>query len=1005
MVFTDEDFGRAYLTDGWATRFLKEMFTNYTVLFIGYSHNDPVMNYLSKGLPPNTQRYAFSMKSDKDKWNSYGINPIEIDSFSLLKKALSKWAKYLKMGNLDHERRIEEIFKTPPNLSTQDDLSFLEAFVNDVQKVDFVLKYLESDDWINWFINKGIFDCLFDSSCPVTPLFDKYSKFISHKLLINNPYLLLKLFINHKNKIHPSFCFEILYSLTQKDISLKNKDICILMTIAIKNANLSHWNMFFLDDLTRKLLKDNKLNLALLLFDRVTVPFDNIVLFPTFNVGDAKEASPILNIDLPISEDDLKDMWKLLSSDGLSKIYKKLLLLEEFKIIQAYHLAFEIYGQEVEFDPISFKRSSIENSSKVIYSFWDTFIDIVRDTLIWCVNNNQQYAKEVIYRWLDSDIQLLNRIGLFALADLSIVISWDKILLILNKKFLFKVFFKPEVFRVIRKTFPMLSNEQKKTLLEDIINDKSSDDKKHECDKYNLLYWIYKSEETCQLAEEYFKKQQDNYPKFIPQDISDIEDDQDQKEEIKKIEWLLNMNCHSDEEVEVFIRQYSKDKIDWDDYKIIFEVVKKSYDKGFSIASILVEKKICSPNIWVGIINGWNNSEMVKEQWFKVLELLSMQTDIFHQSGIYIASMLVNLSEKDVFKNYKDIYTKADILSDNLAEYYLNNQEKYEYLTMKGALDTAVNHPIGKITEFWLRACFLKMSKEKLFNKAIPKKYKKRFELILDKSIFGEVILTSQVYSLYVWDAEWTKDHIIPLFNPDIYQEKFQYTWDGYLVWGRWNDELLGLMLPFYEKVIPSLRSNNNEPKRLVVRFIVDICLFSINKNIHPDWLKKITGLFDDEMRCEWANRIKNKLLDLKDEEIKNQWERWIKKYLEMRNKGIPVPFSDKEKTVILEWIVSLRPVLKEAIDLLLVNQAPFIERSLIYHRIKKSKLGEEHPNEIARLLQYILPKTNNQIYCNDIEEIIRTLKSKEINKLILRDLCDKLAGLGCLNAGEILGD
>lgn len=46
LVVTDEDFGRAYLRDAWAVRFLERMFATYTVLFIGYSHGDVVMSYL-----------------------------------------------------------------------------------------------------------------------------------------------------------------------------------------------------------------------------------------------------------------------------------------------------------------------------------------------------------------------------------------------------------------------------------------------------------------------------------------------------------------------------------------------------------------------------------------------------------------------------------------------------------------------------------------------------------------------------------------------------------------------------------------------------------------------------------------------------------------------------------------------------------------------------------------------------------------------------------------------
>ena len=52
MVITDEDFGRAYMTEGWAARFLVELFSNFTILFVGYSYDDTIMSYLTRALPP-----------------------------------------------------------------------------------------------------------------------------------------------------------------------------------------------------------------------------------------------------------------------------------------------------------------------------------------------------------------------------------------------------------------------------------------------------------------------------------------------------------------------------------------------------------------------------------------------------------------------------------------------------------------------------------------------------------------------------------------------------------------------------------------------------------------------------------------------------------------------------------------------------------------------------------------------------------------------------------------
>ena len=83
MVLTHRDFGRAYLTeeDGWARRFLVSLFANHTVLFVGYSHSDTIMTYLTPSLPPDggEKRFALvgSTSNDLDRWHRMGIEPIK----------------------------------------------------------------------------------------------------------------------------------------------------------------------------------------------------------------------------------------------------------------------------------------------------------------------------------------------------------------------------------------------------------------------------------------------------------------------------------------------------------------------------------------------------------------------------------------------------------------------------------------------------------------------------------------------------------------------------------------------------------------------------------------------------------------------------------------------------------------------------------------------------------------------------------------------------------------
>ena len=125
MILTHRDFGRAYLTqaDGWARRFLVDLFANHTVLFVGYSHNDTIMNYLTPSLlgDSNDMRYALiGEQSDTPaRWRNLGIEPIVFtqsnkNDYVGLDQAVEGLANYTRRRILDWQREITNIASAPP---------------------------------------------------------------------------------------------------------------------------------------------------------------------------------------------------------------------------------------------------------------------------------------------------------------------------------------------------------------------------------------------------------------------------------------------------------------------------------------------------------------------------------------------------------------------------------------------------------------------------------------------------------------------------------------------------------------------------------------------------------------------------------------------------------------------------------------------------------------------------------------------------------------------------
>ncbi len=87
FVLSSADFGRAYLADGWATRFVRELLQRYVIVLLGYSANDPPVRYLLQGLHASSDRtpagiYALDSGTDDEvqaRWRDRGVRALSYD--------------------------------------------------------------------------------------------------------------------------------------------------------------------------------------------------------------------------------------------------------------------------------------------------------------------------------------------------------------------------------------------------------------------------------------------------------------------------------------------------------------------------------------------------------------------------------------------------------------------------------------------------------------------------------------------------------------------------------------------------------------------------------------------------------------------------------------------------------------------------------------------------------------------------------------------------------------
>jgi len=164
FVLSSAEFGRAYLSEGWATRFFKDVIDRYSVVFVGYNADDPPVQYLLEALNKSNGRldevYAFQSGDADDatsRWEHKGVTaiPFPKDDYAALWDTLKEWAQRAKDPEGWQVKTIAMAQHGPEALSPFE----REQVAHLVSTKEGARKFLESDPpapatWL----------CVFDSS-------------------------------------------------------------------------------------------------------------------------------------------------------------------------------------------------------------------------------------------------------------------------------------------------------------------------------------------------------------------------------------------------------------------------------------------------------------------------------------------------------------------------------------------------------------------------------------------------------------------------------------------------------------------------------------------------------------------------------------------------------------------------------------------------------------------------------------------------------------------------
>ncbi len=171
IIITSTDFGRAYITDRWASRFVTELFRHYSVLFIGYGINDPVFKYIISAYSKDKDdgsslRQAYIITKREDPFYiSKKLELIKVNDHSEIINVVDRLLYYSGVSSAEKKDRIQR-FIDGFNKPESDEFNILDSqlFLKDISDPEGT-KYF-------WQINPSL-DFL--------SFLDKHNKLIAYK--------------------------------------------------------------------------------------------------------------------------------------------------------------------------------------------------------------------------------------------------------------------------------------------------------------------------------------------------------------------------------------------------------------------------------------------------------------------------------------------------------------------------------------------------------------------------------------------------------------------------------------------------------------------------------------------------------------------------------------------------------------------------------------------------------------------------------------------------------
>lgn len=1022
LVLTDDDFGRAYLTRSWATRFLLPMFQEFSVLFIGYSHSDPLMRYLALGLPANTPRYSIGPDSeDIARWTRLGIRLITYTNaegdHASLPKALEAWDESFTTTRTAHIKKMQ-ILVTRGVVESVVDHDYLENRIESEEGVeDFVLATSQLDslqllEWLKWLEDKSVFRELFESFDP-RPSSVKLAWWFGDTFIKNPDLNAVAIRCLGQFGFHVSEKLFWVISSCASQVRPRNK------------ADSLRWKVL----LATSLRSPGEFSASHLITSKISEDADHALLIrallrPRIKISRWSDLSrkspsslPLIEIDWGIREGDLSSLLpdKPIQTGGNREIVRALENALDF----AYRLTIQYYGNADHLGSVG-TRSAIEPHAQDSFrGTLDAILDGLRDFGESIIKENSQ----LIWEWWNKGYPLFQRVAIHLLNNSSVEDPEFKVTWILEQQLLYSLDYRHEVFKLLADQISSISADLKHDLLHQVFqqvpsaND-SADREYNEYQKYNLLYWLTTHDPAWHEAKTAFKQVQDDNQNFAPRDFPDllswsVVEDGERSLPLSAQEFASSLDRGDFSKLEELLRiDSSNAPLESHRWSNVLSLIKTTTRSDVGHGLIVFDKinhleasASQITDVKTKIVEAWSDLDLIGVESAvieKIQQLLAVENYHDVVANFILAQGKLGISSP--------AGVEMAVLRDLAQKLWEAGASSFEYGNDPALYSGAalyLNSWPGSLAQFWMLEIQLRWNFVGESWQGLDQAEESALLSMISGSrfIFNATFpaIAQHLAFLVVGAEEFTREHIIPKFEND---ETLAIAWGSFLYRANWNNRIisagvLGIALTKWDDILNCIE---DEVKPVFLDFIISVVSHSsLEESECFSLLDKAITSHEQRYASEFVKRIERMLTQQKTD-VNRIWEKWLKKFLQQRMDGLPRSADPSELLAWADLVPFLGVHAEEAIDFLSGKQIGLGDDHHLY-RISAdtiNNLGEKYASFLAKRIEatdfamkteyekYALRRFVSDLHGNISEVLFEQILGVTIEKVGPLDLSSK---------------